>query len=180
MHGAFISSGVRGHDEEREEDREREETEARRSKRTPLSRPAGRTPEVKRADTLFIITKLLCAPVPGRVAKRVAGKNCAPATMSALIARPLKRGGHHESPFGACDTRTCLPRAARCNYSSHLPRVNSRSNVQTSEGLQEFNCPLFVSPDFGFLTVSLGKLLIVRYTIIFFLIALPRDLLIET
>lgn len=34
------------------------------------------------------------------VVKREAGKNCASlAAMSALIARPLKHGGRHESPF---------------------------------------------------------------------------------
>lgn len=67
----------------REIKRGREETEARRSKRTLLSRPAGCTPEVKRADTLFIITKLLRVSVvkgkPGKIASALhAGDNECP------------------------------------------------------------------------------------------------------
>lgn len=84
----------------------------------PPSRPHAGGKASRRAFYYYEITARPCRAA----AERVAGKNCAPATMSALIARPLKCGEHHESPLGACDTRTCLPRAARCNYSSHLPR----------------------------------------------------------
>lgn len=107
VYGTFISSGARDTVLRRGGEWERRNEGFQRSKRSPLSRSAGRTPEVKRAGTLFIITKLLprarCERLDG--CEGEVGKNCArqralrtPATTSCPNrARPLKRDGCHRS-----------------------------------------------------------------------------------
>lgn len=89
----------------------REEMEGPTKQEDPIKPPSRPHAGGKASRHAFYYYEITARPCRA-AAKRVAGKNCAPATMSALIARPLKRGGHHESPFGACDTRTCLSRAA--------------------------------------------------------------------